>query len=313
MVRRLCIAVLVTAVITQTGTAEAAGRGGILNWFKSKTSRSQAANMPRGGTNHRFPTVTGSQARQIPTTARPATQEDVRRAIAEATQSRRAAQPQQQAPVSKPSAAQAVAGKWRAATRALPDLKTPQYFPSRFRKSSPPVRTAQRSAPVEQVPANPTTERPTVLVSQPRELPASVQAPVQNTQMMRPVSAPTMAAPMYVMPAAHNHQPQAHPHQHVHGYPQTGASLYPCPVPNVPFQVGMTAITNQAFYPHEYMYPHEYKAIYPPYYYHVKGKWAVTPFGVWSHERWKPMGTEVSVKYRSRISPFAGFRPPHNK
>lgn len=95
-------------------------------------------------------------------------------------------------------------------------------------------------------------------------------------------------------------------------YPTTSAGLYSSPQPNIPYQVGMTAITNQALYPHEFLYPHEYKAIYPPYYYKVKGKWMVTPFGVWSHENWKPMGTEVSVKYRSRISPFSGFIPPMN-
>ena len=96
-------------------------------------------------------------------------------------------------------------------------------------------------------------------------------------------------------------------------YPRTSASLYPSPVPNVPYQVGMTAITNQALYPHEFLYPHEYRAIYPPYYYKVKGGWMVTPFGVWSHENWVPMGTEVSVKYRSSISPFTGFIPPLNR
>ena len=95
-------------------------------------------------------------------------------------------------------------------------------------------------------------------------------------------------------------------------YPTTSAGLYSSPRPNIPYQMGMTAITNQAFHPHEFLYAHEYKAIYPPYYYKVKGHWMVTPFGVWSQENWKPMGTEVNVKYRSRISPFSGFIPPNN-
>ena len=93
-------------------------------------------------------------------------------------------------------------------------------------------------------------------------------------------------------------------------YPRTSAGLYSSPIPNVPYQVGMTAITNQALYPHEFLYAHQYRAMYPPYYYKVKGGWLATPFGVWSNERWTPIGKEVSVKYRSRISPFAGFSPP---
>jgi hypothetical protein len=96
-------------------------------------------------------------------------------------------------------------------------------------------------------------------------------------------------------------------------YPATSAGLYSSPQPNIPYQVGMTAITNQALYPHEFLYPHEYRAIYPPYYYKVKGGWLSTPFGVWSNETWKPMGTEVNVKYKSRISPFSGFIPPLNR
>jgi hypothetical protein len=93
-------------------------------------------------------------------------------------------------------------------------------------------------------------------------------------------------------------------------YPQTGASLYPSPQPNVPYQVGGTAITNQAFYPHEMLYPHKYKALYGPYYYRVNGRWNMTPFGMWSHENWKVEGTEVEVEYRSHISKFAGFKTP---
>jgi hypothetical protein len=93
-------------------------------------------------------------------------------------------------------------------------------------------------------------------------------------------------------------------------YPQTGASLYPSPQPNVPYQVGGTAITNQAFYPHEMLYPHKYKALYGPYYYRVNGRWNMTPFGMWSHENWKVEGTEVEVEYRSHISMFAGFKTP---
>jgi hypothetical protein len=94
------------------------------------------------------------------------------------------------------------------------------------------------------------------------------------------------------------------------GYPQTGAALYPAPVPGIPHQVGGTVIMNPAFQPHEMLYGHEYKALYPPYYYQVNGEWLVTPFGVWSQEHWKLKGTEVNVRYRTSISPFSLFTPP---
>jgi hypothetical protein len=94
------------------------------------------------------------------------------------------------------------------------------------------------------------------------------------------------------------------------GYPQTGAALYPAPVPGIPHQVGGTVIANPALQPHEMLYGHEYKALYPPYYYQVNGEWLVTPFGVWSQEHWKLKGTEVNVRYRTSVSPFSLFTPP---
>ena len=95
-------------------------------------------------------------------------------------------------------------------------------------------------------------------------------------------------------------------------YPEMHAPLYPTPVPNVPANVGGTRITNPAFAPHEMLYPHEYKALYPPFYYKVSGGWWWTPWGMESHDKWKLQGTEVRVKYKSHISPFAGFAPPIN-
>lgn len=93
-------------------------------------------------------------------------------------------------------------------------------------------------------------------------------------------------------------------------YPQTLSPMYPCPQPNIPYQVGGTAITNQALAPHEMLYPHTYRALYGPFYYKVKGGWFLTPFGVRSHETWRLTGTEVEVKYHSRIRPSARFHPP---
>lgn len=95
-------------------------------------------------------------------------------------------------------------------------------------------------------------------------------------------------------------------------YPQMHAPLYPCPVPNVPAYVGGTVYTNQAFAPHEMLYAHKYKALFPPFYYKVSGKWWWTPFGMESHDRWELQGTEVKVKYRSCYRPFSGFCPPVN-
>ena len=61
-------------------------------------------------------------------------------------------------------------------------------------------------------------------------------------------------------------------------------------------------ITNPALAPHEMLYEHEYRALYPPFYYRVKGWWIWTPFGVESHDKWELIGTEVRVRYKSRPS-----------
>ena len=89
-----------------------------------------------------------------------------------------------------------------------------------------------------------------------------------------------------------------------------GGALYPAPKPGIPVQVGGTTIPTHALHPHEMLYAHRYKAMYGPYYYKVHGGWIVTPFGVWSKENWKLQGTQVDVKYKSHISPWARFHPP---
>ncbi len=93
-------------------------------------------------------------------------------------------------------------------------------------------------------------------------------------------------------------------------YPQLGAPLYPSPAQNIPVQTGATIITNQALAPHEMLYPHSYRAMYPPFFYKVKGGWIWTPFGMRSHDKWELQGTVVEVKYRSKRHPFSGFAPP---
>ena len=90
-------------------------------------------------------------------------------------------------------------------------------------------------------------------------------------------------------------------------YPRLNAPLYPAPVQNTPPWNGATIITNQAFAPHEMLYEHEYRAMYPPFYYRVKGCWILTPLGVKQHEVWKLQGTEVKVNYRAHRSPFGRF------
>lgn len=85
-------------------------------------------------------------------------------------------------------------------------------------------------------------------------------------------------------------------------YPRLNAPLYPSPTQNVPPWIGGAVVTNQALAPHEMLYPHQYRAMYPPFYYRVHGHWIVTPCGVKQAEIWKLQGTEVKVKYNSRVN-----------
>lgn len=154
-----------------------------------------------------------------------------------------------------------------------------------------PANQQQAGRPV--VPAVPTAQRQTVQRQHPT--PVDLNAGYGAYQM-----APR---PYVASPVTYQQQPIAQRQAYGfvgHQYPQTNAALYPSPVPTVPIQAGATAITNQAFHPHEFLYPHEYRAIYPPYYYKVRGSWFVTPFGVWSKDRWELQGTEVKVKYSSK-------------
>lgn len=93
-------------------------------------------------------------------------------------------------------------------------------------------------------------------------------------------------------------------------YPRLNAPLYPAPVQSTPSWNGASIITNQALAPHEMLYPHRYRAMYPPFYYKVKGGWIVTPLGVKQNEVWKLQGTEVKVDYHAHRSPFARFFHP---
>lgn len=94
------------------------------------------------------------------------------------------------------------------------------------------------------------------------------------------------------------------------GYVKLNAPMYPCPRPNIPIWTGATMITNQALAPHEMLYPHTYRAMYPPFYHRVHGKYFWTPFGMRSHENWKLQGTMVEVKYRSSWPHWGGPHKP---
>jgi hypothetical protein len=93
--------------------------------------------------------------------------------------------------------------------------------------------------------------------------------------------------------------------------PRLNAPLYPSPLQSTQPWTGGTIVTNQALAPHEMLYPHQYRAMYPPFYYRVRGGWIWTPFGMRQHEQWKLQGTEVRVNYRSHYAPFSGFHPRH--
>ncbi|RMG40862.1 MAG: hypothetical protein D6725_02645 [Planctomycetota bacterium] len=95
--------------------------------------------------------------------------------------------------------------------------------------------------------------------------------------------------------------------------PRFAAPMYPAPLQNIPLQVGATIIGKPALAPHELLYPHRYRSLYPPFYYRVIGSWVWTPFGVESHEKWILQGTDVRVKYRSRVPIWASFVPPLNR
>jgi hypothetical protein len=58
------------------------------------------------------------------------------------------------------------------------------------------------------------------------------------------------------------------------------------------------------------LYPHTYRAMYPPYYHRVTGKYFMTPFGMRTHENWELQGTLVEVKYRGEHPKFKPFFPP---
>jgi len=180
-------------------------------------------------------------------------------------------------------------------TLPAPDQDHPQLFhAARYHK---PIAQSRNTVPVQTV-SDPRT------TAAPKQVPAhgyyhGTYNPYGYGAYQGRVNAPT-------------YNPQYYGNYQGRGYPNMNAPLSPTPRPNIPYQTGGTIITNQAFAPHEMLWAHEYNAMYPPYYYKVKGRWFLTPRGVRSHERWKLEGTRVQVKYKSSIPWHSLFRPPVN-
>lgn len=119
------------------------------------------------------------------------------------------------------------------------------------------------------------------------------------------------AATTPFQPAQHVAPAAAAPAGAQYGYVRLNAPMYPSPRPNIPIWTGSTMITNQALAPHEMLYPHTYRAMYPPFYHRVKGKYFWTPLGMRTHEQWQLQGTMVEVKYRSKWPKLFGPHKPH--
>ncbi len=132
--------------------------------------------------------------------------------------------------------------------------------------------------------------------------------PSPDAQTSFPGGSPAYQPAQYAPPPAGVTTPYSGPQQM--GYVRLGAPLYPAPKPNIPIWTGSTMITNQALAPHEMLYPHTYRAMYPPFYHRVHGKYFWTPFGMRTHEQWKLQGTMVEVKYRSQWPKFVGAHKP---
>ncbi len=132
-------------------------------------------------------------------------------------------------------------------------------------------------------------------------------APHHGSRPIRPVSRVAEPKQSNENTATANSTPTVQSHQ---GYTQLGAPMYPSPVQHVPPQIGGTLITNPAFAPQEMLYTHNYKAMYPPFYYKVRGSWYWTPWGIRSHDVWELRGTEVSIQYKKHYPWRQPFTPP---
>ena len=154
-----------------------------------------------------------------------------------------------------------------------------------------------------------------------RNLCQAVAGTVVLATLMMPSARAQDAAPRLIaQPASSTHQPPVPLQATVPapavvagsqaGYVHLGAPLYPSPKPTVPIWAGATFIPTPALAPHEMLYPHTYRAMYPPYYHRVTGKYFMTPFGMRTHENWELQGTLVEVKYRGSYSTKNPFIPP---
>lgn len=292
--RQAVLATATLAFVLCTNTAANAQetgskkKNGLLGWWHQQSTRYQ-------------------QNRRRLVRPQPAAQKSAQRT---ATMSRPLQQQQQQPVVTNAVAAQASNSQPAIQQTGLRlPLKSKKSWYQHVKSSvkRQPTQPAIQSQPARQV-----QPRPVRNVAARQSAPARPLQPVpmpesRRAAPVRNVSA-AVQAPAYAMPSPY--ASMGTPMMQYGMYPQTGAAMYPSPVPNVPHQIGGTAITNQAFYPQELLYPHSYRSMYAPFYYRVRGGWMVTPWGVRSQERWELLGTEVEVDYRSQISPLAGFTPP---
>ena len=200
------------------------------------------------------------------------------------------------------SAKPATAARQAAPAKVPTVVKQPVPLPE---TRQTPNRLARRTpTPVPVLRKSPTPNRLTRRTSTPvpvlRKSPPPTRRRSQTPKTQR-VPRPAIRQVVAQAPRVPANQPPSAPPATA-GFARLSAPLYPAPVQNIPHQVGGVVITNPALAPHEMLYEHEYRALYPPFYYRVKGWWAWTPFGVESHDKWELIGTEVRVRYKSRPS-----------
>ena len=271
---------------------------GLVGWWKNRTSghyRTAAASKPAQ------PHAVRTNSKPTPGGIERAVVKDAERQSVSVRQTAGSPQDVQDSP------AQPLPVPPQSVLRAVPVENAP-VLPNISNVSGPQYFSAMPAGSSNVIPVHPGSNWQTY------QAPLQIQN-ISQGQYVYPASSMSPAGPAYTAGGMMTPQPNGgySPMSSQGQYPQTGAALYPSPVPGIPQQMGGAAIMNQAFHPHEMLYSHEYHAMYPPYYYKVNGGFMVTPFGVWSHEDWKLQGTRVDVKYKSHISPFALFHPPYSR
>lgn len=284
-----------SAASEKTAATEKKAATGIVGWFKNRAASGSDRKNNSGGalTDRMKANASGKPSARVSRAPAPATSGIERAVIADAER--------QAVPVRQTSGAPQDSAEFVHEQSALPpqpvEIQQAPVLPNISATTGPQYFSATPVGMSSAIPVHPSGNWQTYQAPVPTD--TSSSGPFWNASSSVAASGPQYvgSAPMMTYGSGGT-------------YPQTGAALYPAPRPGIPQQMGGALIQNQAFHPHEMLYPHRYKAIYPPYYYKVNGGWMVTPFGVWSKEHWHLQGTQVDVKYKSHISPFAHFTPP---